>query len=408
VPRGGDFASGRLVPPIDRVDNCTDSDDVHVMDMPRQVYDFLKDLHGILRMITEKYNCDPLKFATDTPRFLWNLCRKGLLWQAVYLLSCSAVLAKTSHFVIVAPSSYPTIADALDEGCKKAERELPGDIACDVIARDGGVIVQNQLIGDAVAKGVDGIAVYPAEATGLARSLKIAKDAGIPVVTFGSDLLPIDRKARSAFIGVDNHQVGVELTKLLLLIKPKGGKYCIQTGVEAPANQERLKAIQDTLTTAQGWEEIAGCPLLAPVQAEQGLEQLRATLSKNPELDGFISTDGVPQFAPDAYDTFSPLGKQISTGAFAFLAGGILPEQTALLKKGLSSGQVGTNYSELGYRVALLLNEIKHGNNPSESTLIRPVVAVYKDAVQDQNKCPPPDGTHNCGDSTCASTCSAK
>jgi ribose transport system substrate-binding protein len=359
-------------------------------------------------MTPAKYNCDPLKFATHTPRVVWNLCRKGLLWQAVYLVSCAAVPAKTSHFVIVAPSGYPTMADALDEGCKKAERELPGAIACDVIAQDGGVIVQNQVIGDAVAKGVDGIAIYPAEPTGLARSLKIAKDAGIPVVTFGSDLSPVDRKARSAFIGVDNRQVGDELAKLLLLIKPKGGKYCVQAGVTAPANQERLEAIQNTLTTAHGWEEIAGCPLVVSVGSEQGLEQLRATLGKNPELDGFISTDGAPQFAPDAYDTFSPLGKQISTGAFAFLAGGILPEQTALLKKGLSSGQVGTNYSELGYRVALLLNEIKQGNNPSDSTLIRPVVAVYKDAVQDQNKCPPPDGTHNCGDGTCASTCSAK
>jgi hypothetical protein len=147
---------------------------------------------------------------------------------------------------------------------------------------------------------------------------------------------------------------------------------------------------------------------LAPVEAAKGLEQLSATLSKNPELDAFISTGGALQFAPDAYDTFSHFGKQISTGALAFVAGGILPEQIVLLRKGLSSGQVGTDYSEIGYRVALLLNEIKHGNNPSGSTLIRPAVAVYKGAVQDTNKCPPPDETHDCGDGTCSSTCSVK
>jgi ribose transport system substrate-binding protein len=203
-------------------------------------------------MDTVKYRgFGALKFATNTPRFLWNLCRKSLPWGVVYLLLCSGVTAKTSHFVIVAPSSYPAIADALDKGCKKAERELRGDIACDVIARDGGVTVQNQSIGDSVAKGVDGIAVYPAETKGLAPSLKRAMDSGIPVVTFGSDLSPDDRTARSAFIGVDNRQVGGELAKLLLLIKPKGGKYCVQADFAAPADQERLKAVQDTLAAAK-------------------------------------------------------------------------------------------------------------------------------------------------------------
>jgi ribose transport system substrate-binding protein len=348
-----------------------------------------------------------LAFATNTSR-LGKLCFEAMPWQVIYLLLCSAVGANTRHFVIVPQSDYPEIAGALRDGCKKAETELGGEIACDVITADGDVAKQERLIEDSVARGADGIAVFPVGTGGLVSALKQAKDAGIPV-TFGSDLPPAEREARAAFVGPDNREVGDELAKLLFLIKPKGGKYCIQTGATAPSNQERLKAIHDALAPAKEWVEVSGCPLSAPVEADNAAKQMNEFLAKYPELDAFISTNGAPQFAPEAYrKAILPFQKRIMTGGFGLLAGSVLPQQLALLKQGLSSGQVGTNYFEMGYKIALLLNDIKQGRKPPDSTLIRPAVAVYRDAVQDSNKCPPPDGTHDCHDGTCASTCSGQ
>ena len=128
------------------------------------------------------------------------------------------------------------------------------------------------------------------------------------------------------------------------LLRPGGCRGTIQSG--APKGRTGYTHGRPRL------ERSFGLSSLAQAEGEQALEQLKAILRENPKLDAFISTDGALQFPlKQAYDTFSPLGKQISTGEFAFLAGGILPEQIVLLKKGLSSGQVGTDYSRLDTRL---------------------------------------------------------
>ena len=63
-----------------------------------------------------------VKSTTDAVLFLWDLCRKGLLWQILCILSSSVAVAMTSHFVILAPPNFPAITDALNKGCERAER----------------------------------------------------------------------------------------------------------------------------------------------------------------------------------------------------------------------------------------------------------------------------------------------
>ena len=75
---------------------------------------------------------------------------------------------------------------------------------------------------DLVAKGVDGIAVAPANAAAMAVALQAAKEAGIPVLTWDSDVLPENKDLRVAYIGTHNYEIGVNLAKLAMADQAEG------------------------------------------------------------------------------------------------------------------------------------------------------------------------------------------
>src|SRR6202158_3636848 len=180
-------------------------------------------------------------------------------------------------FALVPKNMNNPFFDQARDGCKKAEAESKGAFQCMYIGpgEHGGGEEQVQILQDLVAKKVDGIAVSPSNAAAVAVALQAAKDAGIPVLTWDSDLLPDSKGLRAAYIGTNNNETGVNLAKLAMQIKPKGGTVCIQSGGAAAANHnERMQGIRDTLagkksaaspgdrlTGQNGWTEAAGCPL---------------------------------------------------------------------------------------------------------------------------------------------------
>jgi len=54
---------------------------------------------------------------------------------------------------------------------------------------------------DLITKKVDGIAVAPSNAPAMAKALERAKTAGIPVITWDSDLLDKDKGLRATYVG---------------------------------------------------------------------------------------------------------------------------------------------------------------------------------------------------------------
>ena len=84
-------------------------------------------------------------------------------------------------------------------GCMKAEEGTRGAIECLYIGpgEHGGGEEQVQVVHDLIAKKVDGIAVSPSNAAAMGKALEEAKAAGIPVLTWDSDLLPRTRGCAS-------------------------------------------------------------------------------------------------------------------------------------------------------------------------------------------------------------------
>jgi ribose transport system substrate-binding protein len=307
--------------------------------------------------------------------------RKLVLTTAA-ALSVMMVAAAGAHaeytFALVPKNMNNPFFDQARDGCKKAEAESSGAFKCEYIGpgEHGGGDEQVQIVLDLVTKGVDGIAVAPANAAAMAVALQAAKEANIPVLTWDSDVLPENKDLRLAYIGTHNYEIGVNLAKLAMQVKPKGGTVCIQSGGAAAANHnERMQGIRDTLSGAKsaaspgdrlsgqnGWTELDGCPLYTDDDFPRSVQQFEDIMAKTPNLDAFIPTGGFPQFIPDA--NRAAVGKykdKIAAKELALVVADTLPVQIDQMKEGLSLGQVGQRPFEMGYKTMFALRDIKDG-----------------------------------------------
>ncbi len=301
---------------------------------------------------------------------------------AVGALTVAASGAQAKYvFALVPKNMNNPFFDQARDGCKKAEAESNGAFECMYIGpgEHGGADEQVAIVQDLVTKKVDGIAVSPANAAAMAVAAQAAKDAGIPVLTWDSDLLPENKDLRVAYIGTHNYEIGTNLAKLVKAIKPNGGTICIQSGGAAAANHnERMQGIRDELSGKQsaaspgdrlaganGWTEAEGCPLYTDDDFPKSVQQFEDFMAANPNLDAFVPTGGFPQFIPDA--NRAAVGKYkdlIASKKLALVVADTLPVQIDQMKEGLSLGQVGQRPFEMGYKTMMALRDMKDGKAP--------------------------------------------
>ena len=307
--------------------------------------------------------------------------KKKILMLACALCALTAVASNAQAkfvFALVPKNMNNPFFDQARDGCKKAEAESNGAFECMYIGpgEHGGGDEQVAIVQDLVAKKVDGIAVAPSNAAAMAVALQAAKEAGIPVLTWDSDVLPENKDLRVAYIGTHNYEIGTNLAKIVKAVKPKGGTICIQSGGAAAANHnERMKGIRDELagkesaaspgdplTGQNGWTEAAGCPLYTNDDFPVAVQQFQDFMAANPTLDAFVPTGGFPQFVPDANRAaVGPYKDKIASKALALVVADTLPVQLDQMKEGLSLGQVGQRPFEMGYKTMLALRDMKEG-----------------------------------------------
>ena len=302
-----------------------------------------------------------------------------LATAALTVMMAGAATAQDKKvFALVPKNMNNPFFDQARDGCKKAEAEANGAFECMYIGpgEHGGGDEQVQIVQDLVAKGVNGIAVAPSNAAAMAVALQAAKEKGIPVLTWDSDVLPENKDLRLAYIGTHNYEIGVNLAKLAMEIKPNGGTVCIQSGGAAAANHnERMKGIRDTLSGKMsaespgdrlagenGWTEAEGCPLYTDDDFPRSIQQFEDMMAKMPELDAFIPTGGFPQFLPDANRAAVEKYKgKIADKSLALVVADTLPVQIDQMKEGLSLGQVGQRPFEMGYKTMMAFKDMAGG-----------------------------------------------
>lgn len=300
------------------------------------------------------------------------------------LLAATAVAAVLMPGVAMADYTFALVPKAMNnpffdlarDGCYKAQEELD-DVTCEYIGPgEHTELEQIQIVQDLITKGVDGIAVAPSNAPAMAKVLQAASDAGIPVMTWDSDLLDEDKGLRTTYVGTNNYDIGVNLAKLVQARHPDGGTICLQTGGAAAANHnERLKGARDTLSGGDtgeapgtalsgegGWTEISGCPLITNDDGNVAVQGMTDILAANPDLTAFLSTGAFTQWFDNAYrNAAEPYKDKMDSGALTIVVADTLPMQIEQTKDGLGNGLVGQRPFEMGYKSMFILKEIAEG-----------------------------------------------
>ncbi|HKX06641.1 MAG TPA: sugar-binding protein [Stellaceae bacterium] len=301
----------------------------------------------------------------------------AVLAAAGLVAAVSGANAKDKYtFALVPKAMNNPFFDLAHEGCMAAEKDMK-NIECLYIGPgEHTESEQIQIVQDLIARKVDGIAVSPSNAPAMATALKAAKAAGIPVITWDSDLLPQDKDYRAAFVGTHNYDIGVNLAKLAQKLAPNGGTICLQTGGAAAANHnERLQGIRDTLggrtgtsppgdplKAEKGWTEVAGCPLITDDDSAKAVQGLTDILAKYPDLAVFITTGAFTQWSDNAFrQAMAPVAEKLKSGKLVFLSADTLAMQMKQLQDGLSDGQVGQRPFEMGKLAMARLMDLVQG-----------------------------------------------
>lgn len=291
--------------------------------------------------------------------------------------------AQEYDFALVPKAMNNPFFDLARDGCKQAEADIEG-LTCEYIGPgEHTEMEQIQIVQDLISRGVDGIAVSPSNAPAMAKALRGAVDAGIPVLTWDSDLLEEDKENRTAFIGTKNYDIGVNLAELVKARHPDGGTLCLQTGGAAAANHnERLKGVRDTLAGEDtgaapgspldgqgGWTEVAGCPLITDDDGAKAVQGMTDILAKEADLTAFVSTGAFTQWNDNAYrQAAEPYKQRMADGSLTIAVADTLPMQMEQLADGLSNGQVGQRPFEMGYKSMEALKALVDGGSVEDPT----------------------------------------
>jgi ribose transport system substrate-binding protein len=262
----------------------------------------------------------------------------------------------------------------LQAGCADAAKDL--NVNCIFVGpTEYNEAQEVQMLQDMMQRGVDGLAVSAANPKAMAHMLQQAKDKGIPVVMFDSDVLPEDAGVRLSFIGTDNYQFGAELAKKVLEIKKSGGSVCIQSGAPASLNlNDRVQGIRDALagvskdkpvqrlTGQNSWTEPAGCPVYNNDDIRLAAQQVADVFTANPKLDAFIAVGGWAQYAPQAYKQAVDLQKaRVDSKDLVISFGDNFPPQMPLLKAGYSHFNIGQRPYQMAYTAVQSLVDVFNG-----------------------------------------------
>ncbi|KZN43889.1 MULTISPECIES: substrate-binding domain-containing protein [Pseudoalteromonas] len=293
------------------------------------------------------------------------------------LISTNAVAQYT--FALIGKTQNDSFYQQAFAGCKDFARQQ-SDLTCLYDGADDYQDVRTQvlIVKEYVEKGVDGILVSTTDSKYLVSgALKEAKQKGIPVITFDSDLLSDQHAYRLAYVGTNNFDFGVALGQAAKKYKKQSPQpVCIQSGhYTTPNLNERIRGVRyalsgtadKKLTGKSGWIEHERCPLYTMGKRDEALSQLLAILSTDtPPI--FIAVAGFAQFNDNYVSALQPFKQQLLQQAVTVISADTEEIQVKALGLGLSTINIGQKPYHMGLQSAeLLYNYVKFNKKPPQS-----------------------------------------
>lgn len=220
--------------------------------------------------------------------------------------------------------------------------------------------------------GVSGIAISTSDASMVTKSINLAVEKGIPVVTFDSDA---PQSKRFAFHGVDDMTCGRNVMSELAKAMGSKGTIAILAGNQnAPNLQKRTEGVKDELKKYPNIK-FAGVYYHkeTPQDATAKVEEVQ---NAHPEITGWAMVGGWPLFT-DAMLKWQP-------GKVKIVAVDALPAQLPYVEKGVAQVLLAQQVYKWGYRsVELLLDKIMHDKEPENVRDISELIPVTKSNVKE-------------------------
>ena len=267
--------------------------------------------------------------------------------------------ADSYKFVVVPKAMNNPFFDFTRDGCLKRAKELSGVECIYKGPIEHEPATQAEIIQDFITQKVDGLAISVSDTAAMTKSIEAATAAGIPVITFDSDA---PGSKRIAYIGTDNKEFGLGLGKMLLKLKPEGGKYAMVSGGPGAANlAERVDGVREALKGSK-WVEVSGSPTFCNDDVALAVQQMDDLKTATPDLAAIIPVGGWPMFAVEGFKTFVNKNKKdLDAGKFTLVVADTLPVQIQFLKDGLANALVGQRPFEMGEKAMDTLLALKKG-----------------------------------------------
>lgn len=234
---------------------------------------------------------------------------------------------------------------------------------------------QAEYLEQLAAGGADAIAVSASDANTLKLAIDTAVDAGVPVVTFDSD---VATSKRFAYYGTDDEAAGRRVAAELAKAMGDEGVVAILAGNQnAPNLQKRVKGVR---------EELAKHPNIkildtyyhaeTPQEAAAKMEEVQRA---HPEITGWALVGGWPLFTQNALDNIAPYAKVVSMDA--------LRPQLVYVKNGQVDALLAQKVYEWGYEsVRLAMEKLIDGKQPADPIVKADLVLVTAENADEYGK----------------------
>ncbi|MDF2679448.1 MAG: Periplasmic binding protein domain containing protein [Brevibacillus sp.] len=235
----------------------------------------------------------------------------------------------------------------MDEGAKKAEKELGIKLQVQAAQEETSIEQQIAIVEDMIAKKIDAIVIAPSGSKEIVPVLKKAQDAGIPVINIDNRIDAETAKAAGLktipYIGASNLDGGYLAGKYLAEQLKGTGKVAIIEGIQGVDNAEERKN-----GALKAFKEYSGMQVVASQSAnwktEEGLNVMANILQANPDLNGVFCANDMMAFG--AIQAIEAAGK---TGQVAVAAYDALDQAKKYIKDGKMISTVDQKPDDMGY-----------------------------------------------------------
>ena len=249
----------------------------------------------------------------------------------------------------------------------QAHLEVRGDV---LITRDAAMDQQrqNQEIQDLVDAGVSAIFMTPVEWDTAGEGVRIAADAGVPVIVVDAPIRDAELAACSVLS--DNYQAGVLCAQHLLSVR-SSARILLLEHITARSGADRIQGFRDTIAGHEGFEILGSGE--SDGQIENAMPVMEQLLQQYPEADVLMALNDPSAFGGLAAiqgaglsDRFlvysvdgSPEGKAMVSSGFLTATCAQFPSRVAeeAVKQAYAAIDGGCAYKEVIVPVELLTRE---------------------------------------------------